>query len=186
MNLTNKFLASLPTITGGTFYKSVIYVEKHTGDGATGWIINKQLADDTVSQRLRKGMRLVVDIPIYYGGPVDANTAVVLHSSDLKLPVTKELNTNLSMTRDKSIVNIMNIGQFPELWRVIIGRASWGAGQLESEILGSRTNGVSSWVTVDYSDSLMWNTLPSKQWERAIEMSAMQLTDSVLNLQETK
>ena len=90
------------------------------------------------------------------------------------------------MTRDKSIVNIMNIGQFPEFWRVIIGKASWGAGQLESEILGSRTNGVSGWVTVDYSDSLMWNTLPSKQWERAIEMSAMQLTNSVLNLQETK
>lgn len=181
MNLTHKFLVSLPTITGGTFNKSVIYIDNHTGDGASGWIINKQLSDDSVTQRLRKGMRLAVDIPIFYGGPVDANQAVVLHSDDLKLPATKQMNTSLSMTRDKSIVNIMNIGQFPEYWRVIVGKATWGAGQLESEMLGSRTNGVSSWVSLDYSKDLMWNTLPSKQWERAIEMTASNLTENVLN-----
>jgi len=65
MNLTHKFLVSLPTITGGTFNKSVIYIDNHTGDGASGWIINKQLSDDSVTHRLRKGMRLAVDIPIF-------------------------------------------------------------------------------------------------------------------------
>lgn len=181
MNLTHKFLVSLPTLTAGQFNKSVVYVEHHNGDGAHGWIINKQLTNDNIVQRLRRGMRLQVDVPLYYGGPVDANNAVVLHSADLKLPATKQLNDNLSLTRDKSIVNIMNIGQFPEYWRIAVGKCSWGAGQLESEILGSRTNGVSSWTTLNYSTDLMWNTLPSKQWERAIEMTASQLTENVLN-----
>jgi putative AlgH/UPF0301 family transcriptional regulator len=91
----------------------------------------------------------------------------------------------LSVTKDKSIVNVMNIGQFPEYWRVIVGRSSWGAGQLESEMLGSRTNGISSWMSIEYSDQLMWQTMPSQQWERAISLSAEKLTSNILDTQKT-
>lgn len=181
MNLSNNFLVSLPTLNSGSFRHSLVYVDKHNGDGAAGWIVNRQLTDDHVVQRLRRGMGLTVDIPIYFGGPVESNNAVVLHSSDLKLPTTRVLTDELSVTRDKSIINIMNIGQFPEYWRVIVGCAKWGAGQVESELLGSRTNGISSWMQIPYSKKLMWNTLPSTQWEKAIEESAQTMTNNVLN-----
>lgn len=184
MNLTGNFLISIPSINTGTFNRSVVLLNEHTGDGATGWIVNKQL-DDKISQRLRKGMSLTRDIPLYFGGPVDVNNAAVIHSNDLKLPSTRKLTDTLSITKDKSIVNVMNIGQFPEYWRVIVGRSSWGAGQLESEILGSRTNGIGSWMSINYTDQIMWNTLPSNQWERSIELSAQKLTTNILNTQKT-
>jgi|TARA_B110000908_G_C10129467_1_gene391499 putative transcriptional regulator len=184
MNLTNNFLVSLPTANSGQFNRSVILLTEHTGDGASGWMVNKQL-DDKISVRLRKGMGLQRDIPLYYGGPVEVNNAVVIHSNDLKLPSTRPLNEHLSYTRDKSIVNVMNIGQFPEYWRVIVGRSAWGAGQLESELLGSRTNGVSGWLNLDYTNQLMWNTLPSKQWETSIELSAQHMTSNILKTQKT-
>lgn len=181
MNLSGDFLISIPAVNTGTFNRSVVLMNKHTGDGASGWIVNKQL-DDKITQRLRKGMNLTRDIPLYFGGPVDVNNAVVIHSNDLKLPSTRKLNDTLSITKDKSIVNVMNIGQFPEYWRVIVGRSSWGAGQLESEILGSRTNGIGTWMSIDYTDQLMWQTMPSNQWERSIELSATQLTNNILKI----
>ena len=76
MNLTNNFLVSLPTANSGQFNRSVILLTEHTGDGASGWMVNKQL-DDKISVRLRKGMGLQRDIPLYYGGPVEVNNAVV-------------------------------------------------------------------------------------------------------------
>lgn len=184
MNTAGDFLVSIPSLNTGTFNRSVVLMSEHTGDGAHGWIVNKQL-DDKITQRLRRGMNLHRDIPLYFGGPVDVNNAVVIHSNDLTLPSTKKLNDTLSITKDKSIVNVMNIGQFPEYWRVIVGRSSWGAGQLESEILGSRNNGISSWMTIDYSEDLMWQTMPSNQWERSIELSAESMTSNILNTQKT-
>jgi len=184
MNLAGEFLVSLPTINTGSFNRSIVLMKEHTGDGAFGWIVNKQL-DDKISQRLRKGMHLTRDIPLYFGGPVDVNNAVVIHSNDLTLPSTKKLNDTLSITKDKSIVNVMNIGQFPEYWRVIVGRSSWGAGQLESEILGSRTNGISTWMNINYSDDLMWQTMPSKQWEYSIELAAQDMTSNIFNTHNT-
>ena len=76
MNLTGDFLISIPSANVGTFNRSVVLMSEHTGNGAQGWIVNKQL-DDKVSQRLRKGMSLTRDIPLYFGGPVDVNNAVV-------------------------------------------------------------------------------------------------------------
>jgi putative transcriptional regulator len=184
MNLSNNFLVSLPTLTSSQFNQSVVLLSEHTGDGASGWIINKQL-DDKVAIRLRKGMNLNRDVPLYYGGPVEVNNAAVIHSNDLKLPSTRPLNEHLSITRDKNIVNVMNIGQFPEFWKVIVGRSSWGAGQLESEILGSRNNGISNWMYLDYTPQLMWDTLPSKQWKTAIELGAQEMTKQVFKTQKT-
>lgn len=180
MNFKDKFLVSLPNLgSGNTFNKSLIYVDSHTGDGAHGWIVNKQLADD-VSQRLRRGMKLNKDIPIFYGGPVDANSGVVIHSKDLHVPSTKSLNDTLNITRDKSIINILNMGQYPEFFKIIVGCSAWGPTQLENEMIGSRTGGASSWTVAPYSHELMWHVSGGEQWNTGIELAASALTNTVL------
>lgn len=180
MSYKNNLLVSLPSIVDRSFNKSVIYLHNHTGDGASGWIINNQL-DDSIAANLRKGMKLNVTVPIYYGGPVNLTQAFVLHSNELKLPQTIKLTDTLSVTRDRSIIGVLNAGQFPVNWKIIVGESSWGAGQLESEILGSRSKGVSSWVTVPFNTDLVWNTNFSDMWDAGIRTSASQLTSTVLN-----
>jgi putative transcriptional regulator len=180
MSYKNNLLVSLPSVVDNSFNKSVIYVNNHTGDGASGWIINKQL-DDNISATLRKNMKLHVNVPIYYGGPVNITQAFVLHSNDLKLPQTITLTNALSVTRDRSIINLFNAGQFPINWKIIVGESSWGAGQLESELLGSRSGGISSWATVPFSTNLVWDTNFGDMWDAGIRTSAAQLTNTVLN-----
>lgn len=180
MSLKNNFLIGLPSILDTSFSKSVVYLNSHTGDSSTGWIVNKPL-DEKIAAKLRIGMRLNIALPVHYGGPVDINSAYVLHSNDFHIPSTIQINDTLSVTRDKAIINIFNIGQFPKHWKIIVGSSAWGAGQLESELLGSRTKGVGSWVTLPYSTSLMWDTASEQQWDTGIRAGAEHLTDTVLN-----
>ena len=50
MNYKQQYLASLPSLADNNFNKSIVYVDNHDGDGARGWIINKEL-DNRVSVR---------------------------------------------------------------------------------------------------------------------------------------
>lgn len=180
MIMKQQFLLSLPNLTDGNFNKSLVYVDNHDGDGAKGWIVNKEL-DNRISVRLRKSIQLALNAPIYYGGPVEVNQAFVLHSEDVKIKQTVQLNDNLCVTRDKQIITMLNNGDHPEHWRIVIGCSSWGAGQLESEMLGSRTGGKGMWINCPYNQDLMWDVLADNQWERGIEYSATKKVENYLN-----
>lgn len=181
MSLKNQFLVSLPNITSGSFHKSVVYLQTHNGDGAKGWIVNKQL-DENTAAKLRRGMKLNLNVPVFYGGPVDINNACIIHSKDFHIPNSISLNDHMSMTRDKAIIDILNIGQYPEYWKLIVGSSSWGPGQLESEMLGSRTNGKASWTSAAFSTDLIWQTSVHEQWNKGIELSAQQMSTNLLKI----
>ena len=79
------------------------------------------------------------------------------------------------------MVSRLNQNLYPNNWRVVVGCCTWGAGQLESEILGSRTNGNGMWNTIPYTTNLMWDTAPSNLWEQGLDQSASIMTKSYLN-----
>ena len=180
MNMKKQFLCSLPTLGDSNFNQSVIYVENHDGDGAKGRIINKKL-DNRVSVRLRKSIQLGIQADIYYGGPVETNQCYVLHTRDIMLAQSTKINENLCVTRDKAIITTLNENRFPQYYRIIIGSSSWGAGQLESELLGSRTNGASSWCNFPYTEEFMWKINPEQQWNTGIDRSAKSKVTNYLN-----
>ena len=78
------------------------------------------------------------------------------------------------------MIEMFNAEQFPKKWRIIVGHSAWGAGQLESEMLGSRTQGKTMWGNVKYSSSLMWDIDTVLQWQQAIEKSAAEKTAGLL------
>ena len=181
MNVSKNFLFSLPNMGDGNFMSSVIYIEKHDGDGAKGWILNKEL-DQRIAVRLRKSIQLGIVCPIFYGGPVGSNQVYVLHSDDVMIPnATIKLNQGLCMTRDKIMIARLNQQEFPHYWRVIVGCATWGAGQLESEMLGCRTNGFGIWNSVPYDMDIMWSIDVEKQWEKCLDQNASIMTKNYLN-----
>lgn len=180
MNYKQQFLASLPTLGDSNFNKSIVYVNNHDGDGAKGWIVNKEL-DERLAVRLRKSIQLGINAPIFYGGPVEVNQCFVLHSIDIMLAPSQKINDNLAVTRDKSIIQMLNENKFPEHYRIIIGCSSWGPGQLEGEMLGSRTAGRSMWTNFPYSNDFMWNGTSVEQWNNGIETSAGAKVTNYLN-----
>lgn len=170
MNFEKQMLVSLPPLLDNNFQRSVVYLDTHNGDGASGWIINKEL-ENRVAVRLRKSIQLAVSAPIFYGGPVEISSAFVLHTPEIRMKTTTQLTDDLCMSRDKEMIQTLNANNFPSWFRIVIGRCSWGAGQLESEMLGSRTNGRTLWTSCPYTHKYFWSN-PAEQWEQGIEASA--------------
>jgi putative transcriptional regulator len=177
MNLANSFLIGLPTLTDYYFFKSLVYLAECDDDnGAIGWIVNKQI-EEHLAQGIRSSMGLKRSLPIFLGGPVNTSSVVILHSPDVHLGSTVKLNSQLSATREKTLLNMMNDGKFPEHWRIIIGQCGWIPGQLDEEF---NRSGYSSWSYTSYDNSLMWNTSPKDQWNTAIQYSVKEQTNALL------
>ena len=118
LNTQGSFLLSLPNMHDSNFRNSLVYISDHSGDGAKGWVINKEV-EPRIAVKLRKSIQLGVVCPLYYGGPVDITQVYVLHSSETQIKDnTVVLNDNLCMTRDKKMIQMLNNNEFPNFWRV--------------------------------------------------------------------
>ena len=82
------FLIATEKIKDSRFEKTVILMLEHDDDGALGIVVNKPLAKIPLSsliskvedESINKRELYDVQIPIYWGGPVDDHKILILHS----------------------------------------------------------------------------------------------------------
>ena len=175
INLTNHFLIAMPGIVDGTFSRSVVYVCEHSQRGALGLIINKpgdiSLADlfervDLPLSRPELGAQ-----PVFQGGPLQTERGFVLHdpivAEGLAPDQTVYASTlavpgGLEMTTSKDVLEARSSGAGPRRVLVTLGYASWGEGQLESEIARN------SWLTVDADADLIFEAPIAQRYDLAL------------------
>ncbi len=175
INLTNHFLIAMPGIDDGTFSRSVVYVCEHSQRGALGLIINKpgdiSLADlfervDLPLSRPELGAQ-----PVFQGGPLQTERGFVLHdpivAEGLAPDQTVYASTlavpgGLEMTTSKDVLEALSSGAGPRRVLVTLGYASWGEGQLESEIARN------SWLTVDADADLIFEAPIAQRYDLAL------------------
>lgn len=146
--LDGQLLIAMPTMTDRRFQRSVVYMCAHTDDGAMGLIINQRarnMAFPELLQRLNitigensAGEPILPDLaerPVHVGGPVETGRGFVLHTSDYdSSDSTLKIDTTVSLTATVDILRDIAVGQGPDRSILALGYASWGAGQLESEL----------------------------------------------------
>ena len=74
----------------------------------------------------------------------------------------------LAMTTSKDVLEAMSNGSGPKRVLVTLGYASWGEGQLESEI------GENSWLTVEADFAVIFDTPIEKRYEKALALLGLQ------------
>jgi putative transcriptional regulator len=158
-------LVATPAIEAGPFWRSVVFVLDHDGDGALGVIVNHPLESD-VDDVLPDWARLV-NAPecLFDGGPVAMDSA-------LALGVVKGDETPAGWKRMSGRVGLVDLdgpiprnGAFAGL-RVFAGYAGWSPGQLESEILEG------SWIIVDAQDGDLRSPQPENLWRDVLRRQA--------------
>lgn len=148
------------------FEKSVILMVSHDPSHAMGIVINKALAKVELGDLLEQ---LAIDPregaggePVFYGGPVQTDRGVVIHTLDYQSPQTLAIGGGMGVTASKEI--LANIGgrtrtqEPPKRYKLAIGHAGWGAGQLESEIA------VNAWCHCDSDVDLVFGATSSDIW----------------------
>lgn len=161
----------MPNMTDPRFEKSILLMVSHDTEHAMGIVLNKPLADlelgtllDQLSIDPREGAG---GDPVYYGGPVQTDRGLVIHTLDYRSAQTMAIDARIGVTASKDI--LVDIGgrerkrKPPERYLLAIGHAGWGAGQLESEIA------VNAWCHSDLRDELVFATEGRDQWRYALE-----------------
>jgi putative transcriptional regulator len=179
INLTNHFLIAMPGLSDELFGRSVVYLCEHSDRGALGLVINKP--SDILLPRLFEKVDLplgradLAHLPVFQGGPVQTERGFVLHEAiaagaegESVYASTLSIPGGLEMTTSKDVLEAMASGAGPSKVFVSLGYASWGKGQLESEITEN------SWLTVAAESTLIFETPVEQRYEKAMALLGLQ------------
>jgi putative transcriptional regulator len=177
INLTNHFLIAMPGLSDELFGRSVVFMCEHSERGALGLVINKP--SDILLPRLFEKVDLpmgrndLLELPVFQGGPVQTERGFVLHDAvsgegESVYASTLSIPGGLEMTTSKDVLEAMASGAGPRRVFVSLGYASWGQGQLESEITEN------SWLTVEADPSLIFDAPVAERYERAMALLGLQ------------
>ena len=170
------FLIATKKMGDVRFKKTVILMLEHDTKGALGIVVNKPLGEITLGslisqvddKSINKKELYNIKMPIYWGGPVDSNKILILHSNDYKNESTKNYN-NLSISSD--LITLVEIAEKkgPKKSLVLLGLAAWNAGQLDGEIELER------WTLSESNMELIFEKKNNTKWLKAINNSFIRL-----------
>ena len=194
--LSHHFLIAMPGLEDPTFAKSVVYLCEHSERGAMGLIINKpgELSLKHLFDKVELPLHRedLLQSNVLHGGPVQTERGFVLHEPMLEADLedsekpapapspeadskstsiyasTLSVPGGLAMTTSKDVLEAMSNGSGPKRVLVTLGYASWGEGQLESEI------GENSWLTVEADPAVIFDTPIEKRYEKALALLGLQ------------
>ncbi len=184
IDLKHHFLIAMPGLEDETFARSVIYLCEHSTRGAMGLIINKP-ADismrhlfDKVDLPLRR--EDLFQTPVSQGGPMQTERGFVLHDPVAMAPSegsegsegtdasvyasTLVVPGGLEMTTSRDVLEALSSGAGPRRVLITLGYASWGEGQLESELSEN------TWLTVPASVDVIFDVPMAERYDRALDL----------------
>ncbi|MDH3236456.1 MAG: YqgE/AlgH family protein [Alphaproteobacteria bacterium] len=172
-SLAGKFLVAVPSMRDPRFAGTVILLVEHGEKGALGFVINRVNGHRPIAEILialgRETAGVKGDIDIHWGGPVERNVAVVLHSRDYKRADTRPGPGGLALTGDPGVLAAIGRGKGPKRFIFLRGYAGWRAGQLERELAAK------AWVVVPADPALVFARNHNETWKRAYARRGLDL-----------
>ena len=163
LQLRNKFLIALPSMTDTSFRHSVTYICDHNHDGTMGIVINQPLGlslPDVFKQlNLSNAIEIPTTAPVLKGGPVKPQRGFLLHTpANQQWHTSMHVTDDLVLTASKDVLESIAIGNGPEHYLFALGFAGWGAGQLENELKEN------CWLIADADTDTLFNLPIENRW----------------------
>lgn len=167
----------MPGLGDAIFNRSVVYVCDHSERGAMGIVINKpseiMLQELFAKVELPLGRSDLQEHIVFHGGPIHTDRGFVLHSPVRALDVpedtaiyasTMTVPGGLEVTTSRDVLEAIANGGGPTRVLVSLGYASWGEGQLESELIEN------SWLTVAADADVIFDAPVAERYTRALAL----------------
>jgi putative transcriptional regulator len=175
---TPVLLLAMPQVLDPFFHRSVVLLIRHEDEGSIGFIVNRPTGIKV--HEILKGMEVDWqgrdDAVAYFGGPVQPNLGTVLFGPGQQASLTpaageggsggveaaSEVLAGVSLTQH--VGDLSRLAEAPpERFRLFLGYAGWGAGQLIEEILRN------DWLTAPARGDLIFAPDPDRLWSAALE-----------------
>ena len=166
-NIAGKLLISTPSVEDeGCFDKSVIFILTHDSGGTFGVIVNRVISSVNASMIFKslqiKCQDVIGENPLMFGGPVESEKGLILHSNDYKKGVLLKINDQLMLSSNTGILKQIAKGTGPKDCLLMLGYACWNPGQLENEIRNGK------WIVTDYSHHLIFSKDNHSKYNQAL------------------
>ncbi len=152
-----RHLLAAPALDDPNFDLSVVFMLEHTDEGALGVVINRP-SELPVAETFDLWVEAAGSPPVvFWGGPVSVSSIIAVGVADPSLP-------NEAWNPISGRIGTLDLGHGPDAIpglvgaRMFGGYASWGAGQLDSELHDD------AWFVVDAEDSDLLSPDPTGLW----------------------
>ncbi len=175
-SVKDHFLIATEKMKDNRFEKTVIIMFESDNDGAWGLVVNKRLGimpialliDPSLSTSKERERLYKINIPIFWGGPVDAKEIFILHSTEYQSDTTRNYG-NISVSQDYNILFDIAENKGPEKSLIIFGYSGWGSGQLEGEVERDH------WILSDIDLNIIFDEESNAKWNKAYKNSFIKI-----------
>jgi putative transcriptional regulator len=157
------FLIAVPQLGDPNFHRAVVLMLEHGEEGAMGLVVNQpatlKLSEVAEAQGLRIGLGYE-NAHVFVGGPVEPERGFVLHDRE-DVPEAMEIADGLFVSGSVDSLKLLFAGR-PEHFRLCLGYARWGPGQLERELQEG------AWLTTAPARRHVLETAAPQIWEMVL------------------
>ncbi len=166
----------MPQMLDPNFNQTVSLLSEFNSKGAIALILNRPLQislNEVLSPDFKKQFNLdpqiaktVRDTTVYWGGPMDVQQGLILHTSEDFEEESVLIQPGLYITGSihvlKELLKQKASGKQDVMFRFLLGYAGWGAAQLEQEMSES------CWMTSKI-ENFIFESKPNLMWAQAVQ-----------------
>jgi putative transcriptional regulator len=172
---------------GLIFHKSVILIISHDKTGTSGVLVNKLISkvdSNTILKTLNlpiiKGIDFPVNLSVYFGGPIEPEKGILIHSNDYIGQPIARVTEEISISADSKIIADILALQGPKHKMMVLGYAGWRPGQLMDEIKHD------DWLVLTNKEeenlhssnfNLIFGSDDLYKWNKALKLSGIHLSN---------
>lgn len=135
-NLAHHFIAARPSVDDDHFANTLIYICRHTIDGAWGFIINQPLpfsVGGLLNELELPSSQITMNTPALDGGPMRPEAGFILHTGLPNYHSSFAIGESVCLTTSKDILEHLSTDSVAH-YLMCMGFCSWSEGQLEAEV----------------------------------------------------
>lgn len=165
--VTPVLLMAMPQVLDPFFHRSVVLLLHHEDEGSFGFIVNRPtgIKVSEILKGMDVGWEGGEEAVAYFGGPVQPQLGTVLFSPILAESGPEDTATEIipGVALTQHIGDLSRLAEAPpDQFRLILGYAGWGEGQLMEEILRN------DWLTAPVASELIFAPDPEQVWDAAL------------------
>jgi len=151
-----------PFLKDPNFLRTVVFLCEHKEEGSFGFVLNRKY-ENTLGELIPELEG--VELPVYYGGPVQMDTIHFLHQYPEEIPGGQEVIKGVYWGGDfDAVVNMIKTEDidFNKI-RFYIGYSGWSNGQLTDEMKEK------TWLTVEATRKLIFHNKYEEIWKESLK-----------------
>lgn len=168
---TPALLLAMPQVLDPFFQRSVILLLRHNEEGSYGFIVNRPTQIEL--SEILKGMDITWQgdpgVMAFFGGPVQSQIGSVMFASASEDWIADGDEEGVTVVIpgihiSQSLEDLNRLAADPPArFRLFLGYAGWGPGQLMEEIMRN------DWLTAPVQEELLFSVEPEEVWTKGLK-----------------